>query len=281
MKTFHLLPVPALRPYIDRLWGWESLGPDVVQLPTLLPGTGAELYFHYGEPFRIETEGDRPSAVDAGHLFCVRSNAIDLSPASNIGFVAVRFRIGMLQRFTVIPAGELADCRLSVGDIWGTSGSQLSRHLSLAGSHQERLALIQRFLLSHLRPESADLLVEQAMAQLYRQTSQFSVETLAGALGLGRRQLERRWRAFSGLSPGKLRGLIRFQRAARAMMLDSSANSADCALACGYFDQAHFIHDFRRRTGLSPLQFLRSARGKTHFYNTPLPKDGILATPYQ
>jgi AraC-like DNA-binding protein len=281
VKTFHQVPIPALRPFIDRLWGWESMGPEVVQLPTLLPGTGAELYFHYREPFRIETERDRPVAVDAGHLFCIRSKPIDLLPASNIGFVAVRFKIGMLQRFSAIPAGELADCRLSVGDIWGASGSHLSRHLSQAGCHQERVALIQRFLLGHLRPESADLLVEQGMALLYRQTSQFSVEALAGALGLGRRQLERRWQAFSGQSPGELKGVVRFQRAVRASMLDPSANSADCALACGYFDQAHFIHDFRRRTGLSPLQFLRSARGKTHFYNTPLPKDGILATPYQ
>ncbi|HZX30127.1 MAG TPA: helix-turn-helix domain-containing protein [Rhodocyclaceae bacterium] len=281
MKTFQQLPDPALRPFVDRLWGWESVGPEVVQLPTLLPGTGAELYFHYGEPFRIETQGARPSAVDAGHLFCIRRNPIDLSPASGIGFVAVRFKIGMLHRFTTIPATELADCRLSVSDIWGASGADISRRLSLAGSHEQRIALIERFLLSHLRPESADPLVEQAMAMLYRQTFPFSVEALAGALGLGRRQLERRWKAFSGQSPGELKGLIRFQRTVRGLMLAPTANTADEALAWGYFDQAHFIHDFRRRAGLPPQQFLRFARGKTHFYNTPLSKDGILATPNQ
>lgn len=270
MNTFHQLPSLELRPFVDRLWGWESELEEVVLLPKLLPGTGAELYFHYGEPFRIENDGAHALTVDAGHLFCIRSAPINLLPASGIGFVAVRFKIGMLHRFTTIPAYELADCQLSVKDIWGTSGSRLSCHLSYATSHQERIALIQQFLVSQLRPESVDLILEQAMALLYRRSAPMSIDTLASELGLGRRQLERRFKAFSGQSPREVKSLIRFQKTVRGLMIAPSANTADQALAHGYFDQAHFIHDFRRRIGLTPQQYLRSANTMTHFYNTPL-----------
>ena len=58
MKTFHVLPAPALRPFVDRIWGWESTGGAPVPLPTLLPGTGAELYLHYGAPFRYLAPDD-------------------------------------------------------------------------------------------------------------------------------------------------------------------------------------------------------------------------------
>lgn len=122
MNTFHQLPIPELRPFVDRLWGWESVSQEVIPLPTLLPGTGAELYFHYGEPFRIETQGNRPYAADRGHLFCIRRAPVSLLPASGIGFVAVRFKIGMLHRFASIPADELADCHLSAEDISGENG---------------------------------------------------------------------------------------------------------------------------------------------------------------
>ena len=279
MNTFHQLPILELRPFVDRLWGWESVSQEVIPLPTLLPGTGAELYFHYGEPFRIETQGNRPYAADRGHLFCVRRAPVSLLPASGIGFVAVRFKIGMLHRFASIPADELADCHLSAEDIWGRMGTCLSRNLSYAIEHEERIALIQRFLVSHLKPESADLLVERAMTLLYRQWSALSIEALACTLGLGRRQLERRWKIFSGQSPSEVKGLIRFQQTVRGLMLDPSANTTDLALACGYFDQAHFIRDFRHRTGLPPQRYLRIAHAKTHFYNTPLRRIGILATP--
>lgn len=279
MKIFHQLPIPELRPFVDRLWGWESLSPEVVPLPTLLPGTGAELYFHYREPFRIATHGNRSFAVDAGHLFCIRSTPINLSPVSGIGFVAVRFKIGMLYRFTNIPANELADCQLSVGDIWGVAGASLARHLSCATDDQERAALIQHFLASHLRPESKDLLIERAIAALYRQCAARSIDALANTLGIGRRQLERRWKTFSSQSPNELKSLIRFQKTVRGLMLDPAANTAAMAIAGGYFDQAHFIHDFRRRVGQTPQRYLRLAHTKTHFYNTRLHKIGILATP--
>lgn len=280
MNIFNRLPTDELRPFIERFWGWESTSPKVISLPTLLPGTGAELYFHYGTPFRFKAQGDDSLLTTApGHLFCIRTVPIHLSPASDIGFIAVRFRIGMVQRFTGIPARELADCRLSVEDIWGASGARLLRHLSHAADRRERMALIQSFLVDRLRAESSDALVEQAMGTLYRQCATVSIGALAEKLDLGRRQLERRWKAFSGQSPGEIRSLSRFQKTVRALVLDPAGDAVDSALAGGYYDQAHFIHDFRRRVGLSPLRYLRSARTGTHFYNTPLGKTGILKAP--
>lgn len=67
MKTFHVLPAPALRPFVDRIWGWESTGGAPVPLPTLLPGTGAELYLHYGAPFRYLAPDGQPMACPQGH----------------------------------------------------------------------------------------------------------------------------------------------------------------------------------------------------------------------
>jgi len=282
MKTFHLLPSPELRPFIDRFWGWEADSSEATRLPTLLPGTGAELYFHYGTPFHCESgNAATSSSLGQGHLFCIRRKPLALMPNADLGFIAVRFKIGMLHRFTPIPATELMDASPAVEDLWGQTGSDLLRHLSYGADQRERIALIQSFLIGKLRDDSADLLIEQGLSQLYRRATELTVDALATQAGLGRRQLERRWRAFSGQTPNDMRCLSRFQHTVRQLMLNPSADTTDVALANGYYDQAHFIHDFRARVGSSPKKYLQLARSKTHFYNTPLGKAGNLPTPHR
>ncbi len=279
MNIFQALPFPILRPFVDRLWGWESADGETVQLPTLLPGTGAELYFHHREPFRYISGSDRQKNCGPGHLFCIRRHPLRLSPSSNIGFVAVRFKVGMVHRFTDIPGEALSDRVLSAEEIWGAPGAALVRRLSYARTLGERLSQVQSFLIAHLRDEPLDFLAEQAMAVLYRQYVSASIQDLADSLHLARRQLERRFKALAGQSPSEVRRLSRFQHTVRQLMLDTSAGPTDAALDHGYYDQAHFIRDFRQFTNATPRRYLEDARAKTHFYNTSHRVAGNLRAP--
>lgn len=285
MRRFHLLPIPPLRPYIDRLWGWESAPGETIALPTLLPGTGAELYFHYRQPFRqIGTPDDCDAAPTfASHatanVLCLRSVALALAPTAGIGFIAVRFRSGMLARFTDMPAAELHDGPRDIADVWGAPGRICAARVADAGTPAERLALIQDFLLHQLRPERADMLMEAAVDLLYRSRGAMTIEQLAARLRLGRRQLERRFLAATGQSPAALRRLCRFHHTVRALLLAPDAGSLDTALGHGYFDQAHFIHDFRALAQTTPQRYLRLARGMSHFYNPPRAPDGTIQAP--
>jgi AraC-like DNA-binding protein len=275
MKTFYQLPHPLLRPYIARIWGWESVPGEIVALPTLLPGTGAELYLHTGQPFM--TSGS--DSASRGELFCLRRRCIALGEARNIGFIAIRFRIGMLARFTDLPIPELLDGRLTVDALWGGAGVRLLQRLAETGGQKHRLQLLDTFLLERLRDRSPDLLIEQGLNLLYRNGASLTIERLAELSGLGRRQLEKRWLRATGVSPSEMRGLCRFQHTVRTLMLNSVADPTDMALANGYYDQAHFSRDFRSRIGLSPLAYLKAARKRTHFYNTPDSSTAMLVTP--
>lgn len=280
MRRFHLLPVPPLRPCIDRLWGWESAPGETIALPTLLPGAGAELYFHYGRPFRhTGATGDAGAALPPAHLLCLRSTPLALAAMSGVGFIAVRFRSCMLARFTQMPAAELHDGPRDIADVWGAPGRICAARVAAADSQAERLALIQAFLLRQLRPERADALVEAAVDTLYRSQGNVTIEQLAARLGLGRRQLERRVLAATGLAPAALRRLCRFHHTVRALLLAPDAGGLDTALRHGYFDQAHFIHDFRALAHTTPQRYLRLARDMTHFYNPPRAPDGTIRAP--
>lgn len=277
MRRFQLLPAPPLLPYIDRLWGWEGDGP--IALPTLLPGTGAELYFHYRAPFRYHAGAHGVQACTPAHLLCLRNGPLALATAAQVGFIAVRFRAGMLARFTAAPAAQLQDRPLDIADIWGVPGQVCASRVATADSQAGRLALIQDFLLRQMRPSGTDALVERAVSMLYRTRGELTIEQLASRLQLGRRQLERRFQAATGQTPAGLRRLCRFQHTVRALLLTPDAPGLDTALRHGYYDQAHFIHEFRRLAQASPQRYLHQARDLTHFYNPPRTQAGIMQAP--
>ncbi|MFZ6732664.1 helix-turn-helix domain-containing protein [Undibacterium sp. Ji42W] len=269
MKRFQIQATPQLHPYIDRLWGWESEADEVIALPELLPGTGAELYFHYRSPFQYRNGSTNTvEKLTPSHLLCMRRQTLALVAAADIGFIAVRFKIGMLPRFTDIAMRELADHAVAAEDIWGQAANILCWQLSYADTLEIKLELINTFLLGQMRQVATDVLIEQAMPLLYRRYADISIQRLADHFHIGRRQFERRFLAVSGQTASTVKCMCRFQHTLRSLMLSDAKSTAITALEHGYYDQAHFIHDFKKLTGISPDQYLKLARTKTHFYNT-------------
>lgn len=269
VNAFQLLPHVVLRPYIDRIWGWESAKGHRIALPTLLPGTGAEVYFHYRTPFCRSSAQAGMDLLPPAHLVCVRRTPIVLQASDQVGFVAVRFRAGMLPRFVRIPMPELMDQACAVDDLWGPATRELTERIAGAATFSGKAGLIQSFLLARLDGGLGDALVEQAVAGIYRECAALSVERLATCLGIGRRQLERRFKLATGQTPAEVRRLARFQKTVRSVMLNPGTHYLDAALVHGYYDQAHFIRDFRELVQSTPQRHFDDARTRTHFYNTP------------
>jgi AraC-like DNA-binding protein len=130
---------------------------------------------------------------------------------------------------------------------------------------QERLAearnaadcvLIVEELLSEL-PALGDALVMRAIPLLTAPASPTAVRDVASAFGISERQLERRFLTSVGLTPKSFACLRRFERAVAEAASAPSLTAA--ALAAGYYDQSHFIRDFRRFAGVTPRAFLRAA----------------------
>jgi AraC-like DNA-binding protein len=67
-----------------------------------------------------------------------------------------------------------------------------------------------------------------------------------------------------GLSPKAFCRIRRFNEVLRHIERLATIDWLDVALSCGYFDQAHFNHDFRAFAGLSPSAYLRDRMSRTH-----------------
>ena len=260
MTTSSWKPCAELAPYVERYWTWTSgLGEP---LPIVLPGTGNDLFIHHGTPFAC--------ANGRAHVLCVRRRRWPLEPVGATVFTAVRFRMGGLRHFCRAGLGEMFDQSISAEQLWGLDGRRWGERVAGAVDGRTRVGLIEGQLVKWLRAwRRADGWIDAVAASLYYGHAECRIDAVAEGLPIGRRQLERSFKAALGMSPKAFHGLARFQHAARDLALGRLSGSLDAALAHGYFDQAHFIRAFESFAGVSPGGYLASRGGTSHFYNPP------------
>jgi len=267
MHTYTIKPRRELQTYIERYWGWESA--DDVRLPTLLPGTGAELIFHYGAPFIVaSSEDDAFLRVSLAHLLCVRSRPYCLRACLPLGFLAVRFRAGAFRHFCRISLEELNDSTCGIGDIWGKAGQELAQRIGDAPTLQARIDYLESHLLECFsRYAQTNAYIDIALNQLYCHHNVVQIESLAKQMRMSRRHFERTFKNTVGVSPKLFQRLSRFQQTVRDLLLANETSYLPMALAHGYYDQSHFIKEFRALAQDTPSSFLQPATFLSHFYN--------------
>jgi len=259
------LPCRPLRRYVDRYWLWRPPAAREILYAPLLPGTGAELLIQSAAPLK-RSDG---SPLPDGALVCVRRRALSLAPAAQVSFVAVRFRAAALRHFTAIPLARLADVACSAEDLWGAPAHELAGRVGSARSFEAQAAALDRFLLMTLdRFARADSRPDRVARAIYQARGALRIEELATTLDLSRRQLERSFKAALGVTPKAFARVARLQTTVRAVLTTGAPRYLGPSLEAGYFDQAHFIHEFQRIAGTAPGPYFAVARGGAHFYQT-------------
>jgi AraC-like DNA-binding protein len=198
----------------------------------------------------------------------MRPGPMRLHAEADYAFVAVRFRSGGLRHLCpALPACGIAE-PMPTCALWGRDGIRITDALMQARSATATSAILDTWLLECLqRYGTEDRMIDHAVSRLYYRHADCRIEQLSAAYGLGRRQFERRFKLALGCSPKQFQRLARFQNTMRDLLLHGSHSYMDTALLHGYYDQAHFIHDFRHFTADQPRHFLLAQAPATHFYN--------------
>jgi AraC-like DNA-binding protein len=269
MKKYSIPPSKFLYAYIDRYWDWESSGKEEISLPKVLPGTGVELVFHYRDAsFRGEHLAQTIKTPRC-HITHLKRSPFQLFPAKDIGFLSVRFRGGAFRHFSPYPAAEVLDTFISAEDIWGPTGAELSQRIAEADNLQHRIFLLEHYLTEFLlRFRRTEPRIDYAIHRLYYSASTLRPQDIAEELALSPRQFQRLIREAIGMGPKNFCLLTRFQQTVRELLLRKETDYLAIALDAGYFDQSHFIKEFKRFTQETPSSFLQEGNFMSHFYNT-------------
>ncbi len=169
-----------------------------------------------------------------------------------------------------LPANEITNQHLDMRTLCGREGEILEERIMLASDNDQRLKLVCDFLaqrLKNIKTGYAGLCSSiKAISNIYTETSVFS---LAESHFLSLRQFERRFREFSGFRPNLFLRIAKFNSLLNTPFQHKPL--ADIAYQYGYYDQAHFAHDFRKFSNLSPKEYFKeqtikaSNRGTVQF----------------
>ncbi len=194
-----------------------------------------------------------PNAMVMGQ----RTKSYYIEPLGNVNSFAICFYPHGFANFVCTPLENLVDVETPIESLFGEIPSkELKQKISQAASTQERIEIIEIFLLNKLNQNTTiESLVKTTVDTLISTNGSTPINQILKNDLSKRRQLERKFRKQIGISPKQLGRVLRLQTALK-MLLNDNENLTNIAYESEYFDQAHFIKDFKEFIGNTPKEFL-------------------------
>ncbi len=266
-QTFE--PNNDLATFVKCYWTLESPKEETPEKQTIVPDGCMEMIFHYEDLYRQYTEGGnfiQPRCFVIGQL----TRPLEIEPTGETGIFSVRFHPNGFLPFATIPIKEMENTAISLEKLFGKDGREIEQKILTANSTSERIKLIEIFLLNRLtRNETIEQIVKSTVETILTDNGQLSVNELSKQVNINRRQLERKFSSAIGLSPKQLSKTIRLQATLKMLLNKNFTNLTSLAYENEYYDQAHFIKDFKELTGFTPKEFYgNNLKMSSLFYGT-------------
>ena len=181
-----------------------------------------------------------------------------VQPTGYVNTFAVRFYPFGFANFINKPIHELADRETPLMSLFDEgSANELVQKIIAAPTTQSRIDAIEHFLLTQLTNESIiENIVKSTVEAISQTKGRMPINSLLKDNLSKRRNLERKFSKQVGISPKQLGKIIRLQAALKMMLNNKAENLTQVAYENEYYDQAHFIKDFKEFTGINPKQYL-------------------------
>jgi AraC-like DNA-binding protein len=249
-------PAAPLSAFVDLIWTCE-LEPQRWAQERLLPGGSVELVVDLAAPASTDVVSGPHS-----HFFLLDTTRYQR-------LVGVHFKPGGAFPFVPPPLGELRNAEASLEGLWGPLARELRERLGEAATDDERFAIVERVLLTQGRDRMQHHpAVAFALREFARVPTIRTVADVSDAVGLSQRRFIELFNEQVGLTPKVFCRIRRFQRVIQSAHGQRTVNWSDLALDCGYFDQAHLIHDFQAFSGLTPSAW--AAQRTEHVNHVPI-----------
>jgi AraC-like DNA-binding protein len=256
--VIHRLRAP-LAEYVELLWLRDNSMPAHNEnREAILPDGRAHLVINLSENAVRIFHRVRDASVETldGSAFCgPQSSPYAILPTASI-VMGVHFRAGGAFPFLSVPAEEFHNARVPLDVIYGTAAHELRDRLIAATSPARKFAILEAFLLERmLRPHALHRAVVYGVRSFESRRSP-AVSDVLREIGISARRFSRVFSEQVGLTPKLFQRVQRFQRSITALPASPDVDWASAALEAGYYDQAHFIHDFRCFCSVTPSVFV-------------------------
>ena len=249
------LPCEELAPYISSILVIET---DNAAAINVLPQPSAALSFIFKGNMVCRSgyaEFEVPASTICGPSIIVKQRVI----GSNSGIIIVRFREGGATSLFDCPIHDLFCENITMDTLFSRSEvAAVEEKLGQVASPAGKVKVVEQFLRKRIHHDRNDALVIEATVRIRRSGGNLKIGDLCQHLYISQSQFEKRFRRSVGTSAKKYASMIRISG---VLTSDSRGGTiTERAYEAGYFDQAHFIKDFKHYTGQTPETFKHFSR---------------------
>jgi len=255
MLYHEALPHPKLARFVKLFWSLEGGPSQGVPRQRIVPDGIVELAVHFAAPFVTRSGGVSAQIQPISFLNSQTSHFIDIEPTGEVGFVAARFYPWGAHHFIGVPVREFADRTIPAREVWGAGAAELEQRIASSRDRQHRIEIMQAFLVRKLERHHKHE-VDPLVRFVWKQRGQCSVARMAQDLGVTERRLERLFGMAIGTGPKRFARITRFLHSCAELRRGRNRTLTEVAYRCGYYDQAHFIIEFRDFAGVTPSGFV-------------------------
>jgi AraC-like DNA-binding protein len=263
------VPAPPLDAFVASIWYCEN-DPRPQALERVLPGGAAQLIVNLKEDqtrvYRPEC-GPGCEVTSSGTILSgVQSRYCIIDTAEQECVLGVAFKPGGTIPFFRPPAHETRDADTPLELLWGRRlAADLRDQLLEAPNPEARFDVVEGALAAIWKPPvNLHPAVAFALESFAQRPHTASISSVTGQIGLSPKRFIERFKHAVGVAPKHYCRILRFQRALSHAANGRPVDWTRIAHDCGYFDQAHFIHDFRSFAGITPTGY---QAGGTQFQN--------------
>ena len=221
----------------------------------VFPSTGLVIGFQYkGQLSSIANTTE--SKLSLAGITGIADSVKTFRNTSGTGTILVYFTETGLAHFSTCPSHELFNQSISLDNLFPRDAVVgLEEVLALAGSEKQRIRAVEGFLISQLKEKNADKLVIRAVQIIYDSKGSIKMKSLHEQLYISQSAFEKRFRKLVGASPKKFASIVRFNTVLQD--IGKAKSLTEICYDNDFFDQAHFIKDFKQFTGSTPENFRR------------------------
>lgn len=252
MKFEKHFPTERLKSYIKYFVVSEN---EVENEYKVFPSSGLVIGFQYkGQLASIKNNSQ--SNLAAAGITGITDGYKIFKNSADTGTILVYFTETGFTHFASHPANELFNLSLSLDDIFDKNSiREAEEKLAAATTDKLRIKIVEQFLVSQLKDIQRDKLILEAVKLIYQSNGSIRIKELSEKLFISQSPFEKRFRKLVGTTAKKFASIVRFN--AVLENLNQTKTLTEICYENNFFDQAHFIKDFKQFTGETPENFKR------------------------
>lgn len=251
-------PHPDLEPLINFYWTLEVFAEENSQKQRIIPDGHIEMAFILGDDIKRYISDDeyilQPRAMVLGQTI----EPFYIQPTGYVYTFAVSFYPYGFANFIKEPIKNLVNKETPINYLFDdVSAKELELKIIKATTTKERIGFVEEFLFERLKDrKTIDDIVKSTIDILLTSKGNVKIGKIMKQDPSKRRKLERKFLEQIGISPKQFSKVIRLQSALKVLLNEEKESLTDIAYKSEYYDQSHFIKDFKEFTGISPKDFL-------------------------